>query len=104
MKAFNPLLYTYGMPRTFSQLAVYLLRDITHYRHANDNDTVTQVPPEVDMDSELYEKLGWLGDKLGFDWLATSAVGLLPRNFGGNAGMDMGITQERGAGHVPGGG
>ena len=95
MKAFNPVLYTYGMPRTFSQLAVYLLRDITHYRHANDNDTVTQIPPEVDMDSELFERLGWLGDKLGFDWMTTSAIGLLPRTFGGNAGVDMGITQER---------
>jgi len=95
MKAFNPVLYTYGMPRTFTRLAVYLLRDITHYRHVNDNDTVTQVPPEVDMDSELYEKLGWLGDQLGFDWLATSALGLLPRTFGGNAGADMGIIQER---------
>ncbi|AYD46129.1 lipase family protein, partial (plasmid) [Yersinia rochesterensis] len=95
MKAFNPVLYTYGMPRTFSSLAAYLLRDIIHYRHANDNDTVTQIPPEVDLDSELYEKLGWLGDKLGFDWVTTSAIGLLPRTFGGNAGVDMGITQER---------
>ncbi len=95
MKAFNPVLYTYGMPRTFSRLAAYLQRDITHYRHANDNDTVTQIPPEVDLDSELYEKLGWLGDKLGFDWVTTSAIGLLPRTFGGNAGVDMGITQER---------
>ena len=95
MKAFNPVLYTYGMPRTFSRLAVYLLRDIIHYRHANDNDMVTQIPPEVDLDSELYEKLGRLGDKLGFDWVATSAIGLLPRTFGGNAGVDMGITQER---------
>ncbi|EJS3276809.1 lipase family protein [Salmonella enterica] len=95
MKAFNPVLYTYGMPRTFSRLAAYLLRGIIHYRHANDNDTVTQIPPEVDLDSELYEKLGWLGDKLGFDWVTTSAIGLLPRTFGGNAGVDMGITQER---------
>ncbi|BEM74017.1 hypothetical protein SME36J_51890 (plasmid) [Serratia marcescens] len=95
MKDSQPVLYTYGMPRTFTRLAVYLLKDVTHYRHANDNDTVTQIPPEVDLDSELYEKLGWLGDKLGFDWLATSAVGLLPRTFGGNAGADMGITQER---------
>lgn len=95
MKASHPVLYTYGMPRTFSRLAVYLLRDITHYRHANDNDTVTQIPPEVDLDHELYEKLGWLGNKLGFDWVATSAIGLLPRTFGGNAGVDMGITQER---------
>ena len=95
MKTFNPVLYTYGMPRTFSRLAGYLLKDVTHYRHVNDNDLVPQIPPEVDLDSELYEKLGWLGDKLGFDWLATSAVGLLTRTFGGNAGVDMGITQER---------
>ncbi len=95
MKDSQPVVYTYGMPRTFTRLAVYLLKEITHYRHANDNDTVTQVPPEVDLDSELYQKLGWLGDKLGFDWLATSAIGLLPRTFGGNAGADMGITQER---------
>lgn len=95
MKDYQPVLYTYGMPRTFSRLAGYLLRDITHYRHVNDNDLVPQIPPEVDMDSELYEKLGRLGDKLGFDWLTTSAIGILPRTFGGNAGVDMGITQER---------
>jgi len=95
MKASQPLLYTYGMPRTFTRLAASLLKDITHYRHVNDNDTVAQIPPEMDLDSELYEKLGWLGDKLGFDWLATSLIGLLPRTFGGNAGMDMGVTQER---------
>lgn len=27
------------MPQTFSRLAVCLMRDITHYRHANDNDS-----------------------------------------------------------------
>jgi len=71
MKDSQPVLYTYGMPRTFSRLAGYLLRDITHYRHINDNDLVPLIPPEVDIDSELYETLGWLGDKLDFDWLAT---------------------------------
>ena len=94
MKAFNPVLYTYGMPRTFSRLAAYLQRDITHYRHANDNDTVTQIPPEVDLDSELYEKLGWLGDKLGFDWVITSAIGLLPRTFGGNRAWIWGLHRR----------
>ncbi len=91
----HSVLYTCRMPRTFTRLAVYLLRDITHYRHANDNDTVTQIPLEVDLDSEFDEKLGWSGHKLGFDWLATSAIGLLPRTFGGNTGADRGITQER---------
>lgn len=76
MKGYQPLLYTYGMPRTFSRAAIALLGDITHYRHVNDNDTITQIPPDADLDNALYETWGPLGDKLGFDWSVTTAVGL----------------------------
>ncbi|MGL5599987.1 MAG: lipase family protein [Silvania sp.] len=76
MKSFNPVLYTYGMPRTFTRSAIASLGDIKHYRHVNDNDTITQIPPDADLDIEFYRTWGPLGDKLGFDWSLTSAAGL----------------------------
>ncbi|VEA69352.1 Predicted lipase [Serratia plymuthica] len=76
MKDSHPVLYTYGMPRTFTRAAMPFLDSITHYRHVNDNDTVPQVPLEMDMDNLFYQTLGPLGDKLGFNWLATSVAGL----------------------------
>jgi type VI secretion system protein VasL len=76
MKAAHPILHTYGMPRTFTMDAIRSLGDITHYRHVNDNDTVTQIPPDADLDSALYEKFGPIGEKLGFNWLATTGLGI----------------------------
>ncbi|MEI2264066.1 lipase family protein [Erwinia sp. CGal63] len=64
----NPLLYTYGMPRTFTRDAVAQLPDITHYRHVNDNDPIPAVPPEANLDNELYKIWGPLGGLLGFVW------------------------------------
>lgn len=68
MKAIEPLLYTYGMPRTFTADAVGSLYQITHYRHVNDTDTITSVPFDADMDNWLYGKFGPLGSTLGFFW------------------------------------
>ncbi len=68
MKAIGPLLYTYGMPRTFTADAVGSLYQITHYRHVNDTDTITSVPFDADMDNWLYGKFGPLGSTLGFFW------------------------------------
>jgi hypothetical protein len=76
MKTNQPVLYTYGMPRTFTQAAMPYLDNITHYRHVNDNDTVPQVPMDIDVDNLFYQKLGPLGSKLGFNWLAVSVAGL----------------------------
>lgn len=76
MKAFNPVLYTYGMPRTFTRAAIASLGGITHFRHVNDNDTITQIPPDADLDNAFYRSWGPLGDKLGFDWSLTTAAGL----------------------------
>lgn len=76
MKGYQPILYTYGMPRTFTRAAIAALDSITHYRHVNDNDTITQIPPDADLDNEFYRKWGPLGDKLGFDWSLTTAAGL----------------------------
>ncbi|MFI8418169.1 lipase family protein [Serratia sp. NPDC078593] len=76
MKASLPVLYTYGMPRTFTRTAITSLSGITHYRHVNDNDTITQIPPDADLDNAFYKTWGTLGDKLGFDWSVTTAVGL----------------------------
>lgn len=80
MKAIEPLLYTYGMPRTFTADAVGSLYQITHYRHVNDTDTITSVPFDADMDNWLYGKFGPLGSTLGFFWtllaeLPTQMVG-----------------------------
>lgn len=68
LKDYNPLLYTYGMPRTFTRDAVMQLSEITHFRHVNDNDPIPAVPAEANLDNELYKLWGWLGGTLGFFW------------------------------------
>lgn len=68
LKSFNPILYTYGMPRTFTRDAVMQLSEITHFRHVNDNDPIPAVPAEANLDNELYKFWGWLGGALGFFW------------------------------------
>lgn len=95
MKESHPILYTYGMPRTFTRAAVQYLNNITHYRHVNDNDTIPQVPLEADMDSLFYQKLGPLGDKVGFNWLAMSVAGIYPLLWQRNMEMELGIKLKR---------
>ncbi|MBD9642632.1 lipase family protein [Pantoea sp. PNT02] len=68
LKSRSPLLYTYGMPRTFTKEAISQLSDITHFRHVNDSDPVPAVPPEANLDNELYRIWGPLGGTLGFFW------------------------------------
>lgn len=68
LKNINPVLYTYGMPRTFTRDAVMQLSEITHFRHVNDNDPIPAVPVEANLDNELYKLWGWLGGTLGFFW------------------------------------
>ncbi|WP_333013201.1 lipase family protein [Kluyvera sichuanensis] len=68
LKNFNPILYTYGMPRTFTRDAVMQLSEITHFRHVNDNDPIPAVPAEANLDNELYKLWGWFGGTLGFFW------------------------------------
>jgi hypothetical protein len=68
LKERNPLLYTYGMPRTFTLKAVNSLSEIKHFRHVNDIDTVPSVPPEAELDNYLYNIYGPLGTTLGFTW------------------------------------
>lgn len=68
LKNSNPLLYTYGMPRTFTKNAVDNLSGIIHYRHVNDQDPVPSVPPEANLDNILYKIWGPLGTTLGFLW------------------------------------
>lgn len=68
LKNSNPILYTYGMPRTFTKNAVDALSSIIHYRHVNDQDPVPSVPPEADLDNQLYKLWGPLGTTLGFLW------------------------------------
>ncbi|PJI50421.1 MAG: Pdl protein [Pseudomonas sp.] len=64
----NPVLSTYGMPRTFTKKAVEDLQQVIHFRHVNNADTITSVPPEAELDNILYDALGPLGDDLGYIW------------------------------------
>ena len=61
----NPLLYTYGMPRTFTLLAVQYLGDLWHFRHVNDTDLIPRVPPEAALDNALYDRYGPFGTVFG---------------------------------------
>ncbi|WP_176517318.1 lipase family protein [Pseudomonas faucium] len=78
LKDVNPLLHTYGMPRTFTLKAAQSLSGLIHFRHVNDSDFVPRVPPAADLDSNLYKLYGPLGTTLGFAWsvmkLSISAV------------------------------
>ncbi|WP_137807878.1 lipase family protein [Pseudomonas sp. G(2018)] len=68
LKELNPLLYTYGMPRTFTLKAVKSLSGFQHFRHVNDTDLIPSVPPEAALDNYLYDLYGPLGTTLGFTW------------------------------------
>jgi hypothetical protein len=68
LKDKNPLLYTYGMPRTFTLKAIQSLSEVKHFRHVNDTDTIPSVPPEAELDNHLYNLYGPLGTTLGFTW------------------------------------
>jgi hypothetical protein len=74
MKAIEPILYTYGMPRAFTADAVGRLYQVTHYRHVNDSDTITSVPFDANLDNWLYGKFGPLGTTLGFFWTLTTEL------------------------------
>lgn len=86
MKAIEPALYTYGMPRTFTAEAVGSLYQVTHYRHVNDSDVITTVPFDADLDNWLYGKFGPLGSTLGFFW--TMAAELPAQMAGAYIGED----------------
>ena len=68
VKHLNPLLYTYGMPRTFTLQAVKQLGEVWHCRHVNDTDTIPNVPADAELDNYLYKIYGPLGTLLGFTW------------------------------------
>lgn len=68
LKDLSPLLYTYGMPRTFTLQAVASLDDVRHFRHVNDTDLIPEVPPEADLENSLYKLYGPLGTTLGTAW------------------------------------
>lgn len=52
LKAKNPLLYTYGMPRTLTESALSELT-FPHFRHRNERDKVTSLPPGRGVDTPL---------------------------------------------------
>ncbi|MFT2107468.1 lipase family protein [Enterobacter nematophilus] len=66
LKDSKPCLYTYGMPRVFTASTIKMLDSITHYRHVNDSDSVTSVPPELELDNKLYDLWGPYGIVYGF--------------------------------------
>lgn len=74
LKQRNPLLYTYGMPRTFTLKAIQSLNELWHFRHVNDTDIVPRVPPEAALDNHLYDLYGPMGTLLGFSWSARQAL------------------------------
>jgi len=74
LKGSDPLLYTFGMPRTFTLNAIRGLDSIKHFRHVNDTDTIPSVPPEADLDNKLYNLYGPLGTTLGFTWSMGQAL------------------------------
>lgn len=74
LKARNPLLYTYGMPRTFTLKAIQSLSDLWHFRHVNDTDAIPRVPPEAELDNHLYDVFGPAGTVMGFSWSMRQAL------------------------------
>ncbi|MHC8314062.1 lipase family protein [Pseudomonas sp. LB3P31] len=78
IKEKKPLLYTYGMPRTFTLNALESFEQLMHFRHVNDTDLIPSVPPEAALDNYLYDLYGPLGTTLGFAWsmlqLTTNAL------------------------------
>jgi predicted lipase len=74
LKDRNPLLYTYGMPRTFTLHAVQFLGDLWHFRHVNDMDAIPRVPPEAALDNYLYDIYGPMGLLAGFSWSLRQAI------------------------------
>ncbi|MGE6386717.1 lipase family protein [Pseudomonas sp. NPDC078416] len=86
LRAHNPLLYTYGMPRTFTLAALKALSEIRHFRHVNDTDTIPSVPPEADLDNHLYRLYGPLGTTLGFAWSMGQALATNVIEFGDSYG------------------
>ncbi len=70
----NPLLYTYGMPRTFTLHAVQFLGDLWHFRHVNDTDLIPRVPPEAALDNYLYDLYGPMGTLMGLSWSVRQAA------------------------------
>ena len=74
LKGHNPLLYTYGMPRTFTLHAVQFLGDLWHFRHVNDMDAIPRVPPEAALDNYLYDIYGPMGLLAGFSWSLRQAI------------------------------
>ncbi|MEN5017137.1 lipase family protein [Erwinia sp. Eh17-17] len=74
LQEFEPLIYTYGMPRTFTKMAVSTLNNIIHYRHVNDADSVTSIPMEVDVDTEMFKLWANLAVIYGFSSSAADAL------------------------------
>lgn len=62
----SPLLYTYGMPRTFTLKALQSFDGLWHFRHVNDTDIIPRVPFEADLDNNLYDIYGPMGTLMGF--------------------------------------
>lgn len=78
------MLYTYGMPRTFTANAVGDLYQVTHYRHVNDADLITTVPFDANLDNWFYGKFGPVGTVLGFTWtLAADLPAQMPGTYTG---------------------
>jgi pimeloyl-ACP methyl ester carboxylesterase len=81
-----PVLYTYGMPRTFTINAIKELCGFAHFRHVHDTDTIPSVPPEADLDNHLYRLYGPLGATMGLAWSMGQALATNVVKFGDSYG------------------
>lgn len=50
----------------FTASTINEIQNISHYRHVNDSDSVTSVPPELELDNKLYDLWGPYGVVYGF--------------------------------------
>ncbi|MGC6031524.1 lipase family protein [Enterobacter kobei] len=101
LKNASPLLYTYGMPRTFTRDAVLQLVGITHFRHVNDSDPIPAVPPEANLDNYLYDLWGPIGTFYGAEWSSVELAAYQVKKWGdcywhhGNPVIFLTATQSR---------
>jgi hypothetical protein len=75
LKDRNPLLYTYGMPRTFTLKAIQSLSELWHFRHVNDTDLVPRVPPRSGSGQSFLRRLRLNGDSHGFQLVFRPGTG-----------------------------
>jgi hypothetical protein len=102
LKNVNPVLHTYGMPRTFTRDAVMQLSEITHYRHVNDNDPIPAVPAEANLITSYINYGDGLVERWAFSghWVNFSLTRWLPgETASGTTAIRLPFSQPHRAGN-----